>query len=115
MPTALSNALSSPSVVAAANKAGFDLNNPANVSRLLAYAGVSGFQLKTEKTPDISASEKSSDSSIFKAALIPPAVHAASQQTELDLFVSAQSGAARAPNAYVKNALSMYAQIAAMG
>ena len=114
MPSVLSNALSSPHVVAAAHKAGFDLNNPANVSRLLAYAGVAGFQLETEVISEVNPSGNSLKRSTILAELSSPAVQVASQQAGLNLFDSAQFDAPRTPNAYVKNALSMYVQIAAI-
>lgn len=163
MPLAIRNALSSPSVLAAANKAGFDLNNPVNVSRLLAYAGVSGFQLETGDDTETRSSGQVGGNSAINASLLSPAVQVASQQAGLDLsdstqlralfglsedtlaispagifaaeqaiYDARQSGgvsaalvqnsqlltersAPPAATAYAKNALRMYAQIAAMG
>lgn len=166
MSSALRNALSSHSVIAAANKAGFDLNNPTNISRLLAYAGVSGLQLDAEKISEAKGSGVPLAQSSVNASLMSAEVQIASQKAGINLFDSEQfndlfglssdtltisaAGIAAAKqalsglpqnravtedrfntdqitnqitsqnkttfvaNAYTKNALKMYAQIAAM-
>ena len=90
MSSALRDALSSQSVISAANKAGFDLNNPTNISRLLTYAGVSGLKFDSEKISETKVSGESLAQSSISTSLMSPELRVASQKAGVNLFDAEQ-------------------------